>query len=113
MEGFYQAETPPPFAVEERRAGARLVLVAKGEIDMATAPVLRAALARAGASGADEVWLDLSAVEFMGSNGIHALCESRQRLAVICPDGPVRRVLKVAAIDREITIHGAEAAPLP
>jgi anti-sigma B factor antagonist len=109
MEVPYEPQTPAPFAVGELRAGNRIVLVAAGEIDIATVPALHAALARAYATGADEVWLDLSAVDFMDSTGIHALVDAEHRLAVICPDGPVRRVLTVAGVD--IPLH-EPAVPL-
>jgi anti-anti-sigma factor len=105
MEVPYEVQDSPPFAVDELRYGDRFVLVAAGEIDISTVSGLRAALARAYDTGADEVWLDLSAVEFMDSTGIHALMEAERRLAVICPDGPVRRVLTVADLGSAIAVY--------
>jgi anti-anti-sigma factor len=92
------------------RVGHRLVLAASGEIDMASAGALRQALAGAAESGAAEIWLDLSRVEFMDSTGLTALVDAHlqltsRRFAVICPEGPVRRVMSVAGIDRMIAIH--------
>lgn len=92
------------------RVGHRFVLAATGEIDIASAGALRQALASAAESGAAEIWLDLSGVEFMDSTGLTALVDAQLRLtsrrfAVICPEGPVRRVMSLAGIDRVIAVH--------
>jgi anti-sigma B factor antagonist len=97
------------------RIGHRLVLAAEGEVDLASADELRAALAAAAAdSGAAEVWLDLSGLAFMDSTGITAIVDARsafdgRRFALICPDGPVKRVLDIAGIARAIPIHPSRA----
>lgn len=103
-------------ALTESRIGHRLVLAVAGEIDMATAHSLSVALAGAAESGAAELWLDLTDVEFMDSTGITAIVETHNRLdghchlSVICPDGPVRHVIAVAGIDRVIAIHPTRSA---
>jgi anti-sigma B factor antagonist len=111
------AGAPPSLRLLESRAGDRLVLSAQGEIDIVSVPALRAALKGAAGSGAAEVWLDLSRVEFMDSTGMTALVEAHEwlhdsRFAVICPDGPVRRVMAVSGVDRILTIH-ASRSPAP
>jgi anti-anti-sigma factor len=105
----------PPLGLLESRVGHRLVLAVKGEVDIASAPALRAALEGAADSGAAEIWVDLSRVEFMDSTGLTVLVEARQwldgrRFAVICPDGPVRRVMAVAGIDRMMAVHPSRSA---
>jgi anti-sigma B factor antagonist len=106
-----EGELPPPwFEVVESRVGHRLVLAATGEVDIASADTLREALDDATASGAAEIWLDLTNVEFMDSTGITAIVDAlgrlgRRRFAVICPQGPVRRVFEIAGVDRVIAIH--------
>jgi anti-sigma B factor antagonist len=87
------------FEVDEAREGEHVVLTVRGEIDMATAPRLRAALDRA--VGAREVRLDLRAVEFMDSSGLSVLVAGHQaleRLVIICPPGPGRRALEVSGL---------------
>jgi len=105
---------PPELTIAEARIGHRLVLAVEGEVDIASAEDLRVALAGAAQSGAVEVWLDLTGVEFMDSTGISVIVDTRsaldsRRFAVICPDGPVRRVFEIAGIDRAIAIHPTRA----
>jgi anti-sigma B factor antagonist len=97
--------------IDEMAVGRRLVISPAGEIDMATVDPLRDALARASRSDAEDIWVDLSDVRFMGSAGITALLDAdrelvagRRRLALICPAGPVRRVLEVAGVDHVLVI---------
>lgn len=106
---------PPQLELSEARIGHRLVLAASGEIDLTSAADLRAALTEAAASGCAEIWLDLSDVEFMDSTGITAIIDTRSRLdgrrfALICPGGPVRRVLDIAGVERAIPIHDSRSA---
>ena len=100
--------------IAERRVGHRLVLAAEGEIDLSSVGSLRAAFERCTAAGVAEVWLDLTGVEFMDSTGLTALLEARRngvpQLAVICPEGPVRRVLDVAGFDRVVPIYESRSA---
>jgi anti-sigma B factor antagonist len=56
--------------------------------------------------------LDLSAVGFMDSTGIQALLRARALLGaherplfVVCPPGPVRRVLGIAGIEDLFVVH--------
>lgn len=103
---------PPQLTVSESRIGHRLVLAVGGEVDIASADELRSALAVAAQSGAAEVWLDLTGVEFMDSTGVSAIVDARRwldtrRFAVICPNGPVRRVIEIAGVDRAIAIHNS------
>jgi anti-anti-sigma factor len=113
--GSNGAGAPPLLGLLESRVGRRVVLAAKGEIDIASVDGLRNALAGAANSGAAEVWLDLTHVEFMDSTGLTALVEAHRRLSsggfvVICPEGPVRRVMTVAGVDRVIPVHPSRSA---
>ena len=98
------------------RVGRRTVLSVAGELDISNAADLRMAIENA-ASGAREIWLDLSATTFMDSSGLHAMAEARARvtqanlrLALICPEGPVLRVLALAGFDRSFEIHASRSA---
>jgi anti-sigma B factor antagonist len=106
---------PPMLGVLESRAGPRVLLTVSGEVDLASCSGLRAALEAAADSDAPEIWLDLTHVEFMDSTGLTLLIEAQRDLAgrsfaVICPDGPVRRVLAISGIDRAIAIHPSRSA---
>jgi anti-anti-sigma factor len=99
-------------SIQEVRIGRRAVLAASGEIDIATAERICPAVTRAAESGAVDLWLDLSEVTFMDSSGMHAIlaaqgaADAREaRFVVICPEGPVLRVLQIAGVDRGLTIY--------
>ena len=97
--------------IAEHRVGRRAVMSVAGEVDISTAPDLRTAIETAG-TRAFEVWVDLSETTFMDSSGLHAMAQARTRLAeasirlaLICTDGPVLRVFKLAGLDRIFEIH--------
>ncbi len=98
------------FEVESSRDGNRAVLTARGEIDLATVDVLSDAVVRA---GANEVWLDLTEVEFMDSTGLSALVNGHRalcgQLIVICPDGAPRRALEVSGLGELIRVCSSMA----
>jgi anti-sigma B factor antagonist len=102
--------------VDAQQVGDRLVLHVDGEIDIATAPRLEAALKEATESGVEEVWVDLIGVRFIDSTGISLLLRATQelsgprRLAVICPDGPARRALELCGIGKLLALF-AEVPP--
>lgn len=89
--------------------GAVVVTVA-GEIDMATAGLLRRALDRA--SGGDEhVTIDLAGTTFMDSSGLAVLVDAYRRLGrrldVVVGRGagpPIRQVLAIGGLQRIVTI---------
>jgi anti-anti-sigma factor len=111
------ADRLPTLEVDEIRIGHRVVLALSGELDLATAPALQASLDEAVESGGADLWIDLSDVTFMDSTGLRALLATRRQLrvnstslAIICPEGPVRRVFTVAGLDDEFSIHTDRAA---
>jgi len=98
---------PPRFELSEQQVGRRLVISPRGEVDLATVGELREAVERAIGADPADLWIDLTAVEFIDSTGLNAvlrahraLDDGRRRLAVICPGGgPVRRAFEVSGID--------------
>jgi anti-anti-sigma factor len=53
----------------------------------------------------------------MDSTGLHTvlglrrrLGQLRRRLAIVCPQGPVRRVFEISGLDRDLVIHPTLAA---
>ena len=103
--------------VRRRDLDSRTVVAVAGEVDLATAPDLRSAIEDALDSGAGELWLDLCATTFMDSSGLHALFDSQtradklhRRLVIVCPSGPVQRLLKVTGYDERFQIIDELAA---
>jgi anti-sigma B factor antagonist len=116
-------EPAPPAAGEgpgldvhvEQTSGAH-VIAASGEVDMGTAGRLQAALADAVASGATDIWVDLTDVSFMDSTGVSALLAARRalpaacRLVVVTPPGPCRRLLELTGVAGILSVVGDRAA---
>jgi anti-sigma B factor antagonist len=91
-----------PLAVELIKADGYQLLAVEGEIDIATSPRLIAALNDVVTDSAAGVVVDLTAVEFMDSTGLALLVRAQRRMrkrarsfAVVCPDGPVRRIFEI------------------
>ena len=88
------------------------MLNVRGEVDLATVATLRAAIDGAVDAGARDLWIDLSETDFMDSTGLHALIEVRRRmhelrrrLAIICPEGKIRRLFAIAGVESGLTIY--------
>ena len=99
-----------PLTVEPAVAGSRTVLAVTGEVDIATAPHLRAAVDAAFMDGADDVCVDLTDTTFMDSSGVHALVDASREavrlgreLTIVCPPGPVARVIEIAGVEELLT----------
>jgi anti-sigma B factor antagonist len=91
-----------PLAVERTSRDGVDLLMVEGEIDVATAPRLIAALNEAVADSAGSVIIDLSSVGFMDSTGLALLINAHRRLsrqrkgfAVVCPPGPLWNVFEL------------------
>lgn len=103
--------------VTRKIIGRRTVLTVAGEIDLDSVPLVADAVDDALEDGALELWLDFSPTEFMDSSGLHLLIETHRRLeslsrrlAVICPQGPVRRLLELAGMTELIPLYHDRAA---
>ncbi len=130
VSGRPRAHRPPPPAAPalgiERIDDVPIARV-EGEIDLARVGELSAELAAAVSPGDRGLVLDLSAVEYLDSTGVHLLHalvrrleESGQRLRlVVAPAAPVRRVLhfidlaNTVAIDRSVQEAVAALTPSP
>lgn len=91
-----------PLAVERTSIDGVDFLMVEGEIDVATAPRLIAALNDAVTQAVRSVVIDLSSVGFMDSTGLALLINAHRRLtrqrkgfAVVCPQGPLWRVFEL------------------
>lgn len=96
------------------------MLVAIGELDLATVEILEAAVETAINEGFNRLVIDLTALSFMDSTGMRALLVTSQRLAeengtlgVVLTGGPVARALAVTGVDRLLklfdTVEAAKA----
>jgi anti-sigma B factor antagonist len=103
----------PALRAEVVRHDDRAVIVeVSGEIDLATAPSLAAALDDIEAGSGRRVHLDLADVTFLDSSGISVLVECRKRLGdgggdlVLHRATPtVQRVLEIAGLETFFELH--------
>jgi len=93
------------FQLSERRQPGATVVHVDGELDILTAPKLGAQLDGIVRKGSGDVVLDLRDAVFIDSAGLHILLTAHRRLtrasrrlAVICVEGPVRRVIELARL---------------
>ncbi len=108
-------ELGPQFDLETSRIGGHDVVVVKGEIDIATAPMLDKALAK---FSKKEVFLDLRKTEFMDSAGLKVLITQRSRieeaggaLRLVVGEGPVMRLLELAGVRDAFSIRPTIDSP--
>ena len=86
-----------------------VVLVVEGELDLSGAPDFTAWLARAAASPAPAIVVDLDRVSFMDSSGMHALLQfslserHRDRLSVTRGSPQVQRLLELTGLTRYLS----------
>jgi anti-sigma B factor antagonist len=103
------------FALDTHREGGVQVVVVRGELDMATAPLLRSVLATVGDRLPPRVELDLSGVTFLDAYALavlHIAVRSTppgRRLALRNPSRAVRRVLHLSGL--ETAFPGVAPAP--
>jgi anti-sigma B factor antagonist len=86
----------------------------RGEVELATAPALTAALEEGIRRSSGAFVIDLVAVDFLDSSGVACLVRARallgrddRALALICPPGSVRRVLELTGIDELVPVYGS------
>jgi anti-sigma B factor antagonist len=114
-----------PLAVKRSPTDGYELLTVEGELDIATAPRMLAALNEALADMARPLLVDLSRVVFMDSTGLALLMNARRRalrlghgFAIICPRGPVSRIFEIADMvetlgvrrDRDAALRAATQA---
>jgi len=111
-----QPRTTPGCGVEQFHLvglnGTRMV-VAAGQIDMASAPGLWEALSQAIAAGQGDVTVDLSGVTFIDSQGLSVLLRAYKALSPegrgLCLRSPrpqVRQALEVSGVASVLTVDG-------
>ncbi len=88
------------------------IVVATGELDLHSSPPFKETLAGAIESGASRVVVDLAGVTFIDSSALGALIGGARRAAIggtelmiVCPPGPVARVIDLTGLHRAFTIY--------
>ena len=107
---------PPQTEIVDYDHGDVPGLTVRGEIDIATSPQLKLALDKAIRESTGAFVLDLCDVEFLDSSGLNlvlraraALARDERPLAIVCPPGPVRRVMEVARVDDILFLYDSHA----
>jgi len=107
---------PPATEIVDYDHGDAPGLTVRGEIDIANSPQLKLALDNAIRESVGAFVLDLSEVEFLDSCGLNvvlrarwALAREARSLAIVCPPGPVRRVIEVAGVDDLLFLYDSHA----
>ena len=109
---------PVELSIAEDLSGERTTLRLSGELDMATARRLEAAVASALDRDETELTVDLSDISFMDSTGLRALlrarrdCERRDRAFFLIPaaNGGQHRLFQVSGLIGHLTFQEPEAA---
>jgi anti-sigma B factor antagonist len=99
-------------------AGGHLI-VASGELDISATPRLSTVLAMAATSPGGRLVLDLTDVAFLDSTALGTILkaaaqldESGTALAVVAPEGPVRRLLEMTNLTQRFRVFDTRATAL-
>jgi anti-anti-sigma factor len=95
------------------------LVVASGELDLSATPRLSTVLAMAATTRGGRLVLDLSEVTFIDSTALGTILkaaaqldESGTLLAVVAPEGPVRRLLEMTNLTQRFRLFATRAAAL-
>jgi anti-anti-sigma factor len=104
------------FELESSRRPGAAVLTLRGELDIASAPVLVEGALRCIGQGHDRLVLDLAEVTFLDSSGINAIVRVLRsaeahggRLALARPTRQARRVFELTSFDRFVAVRDTVA----
>jgi len=101
------------FAISQRKLDARTaVLGVEGDLDLASAPSLKWALADAVGAGANRLVVDLTLVSFIDSTalgvlvGVHRSLDRGTRMAIVCSKPEVLNIFELTGLDGAFDIFG-------
>lgn len=101
-----------PLSIKRVYNGEAPRLAVSGELDMATAPQLAAAIANDERDEGAPPVLDLARLAFMDVSGMRVLLDAARRakragggLVVFNPQPPIRRLFALTAVDRTLQIR--------
>ena len=111
METAAAAGEPPGFTVTTSPSAEFIVVSVTGELDLATAPRLRDALAAALGRGRRRIVLDLLGVSFMDSSGLSVIVQAYKTiradggLTIACATDMVCQVFEITGLGRVIPVR--------
>jgi anti-sigma B factor antagonist len=102
--------------LDQRSEGGWDVVDVTGDVDLASAPALRARLDDLLADGSRRVLVNLQQVAFMDSSGLSAIVSGmkgmRERggeIAIACANASILKIFSITGLDRVVSIHATVA----
>ena len=109
-------QAPSAFEIVEYDSGNVPGLTVRGELDMASGPQLEEAVDAAIRASVGAFVLDFCDLEFLDSSGLTIVLRARamlardeRALALVCPPGPVRRLLELAGVAELLFLYDSRA----
>jgi anti-sigma B factor antagonist len=104
-------------SVEVHESGEAIVISVEGELDLASAPQLEEAMARAERAGASQLVVDLGRLKFIDMAGVRVLIaahrraeEADRRLLLVDVPTQIWRVMALARVDDLLPLAGGPEA---
>ena len=97
-------------SAQHRPTSPQVVVSVSGELDLANAPAVDAALRGAEAAGAGDIVLDLTDLDFLGSAGLRVILQADERARArgssltILPSDAVRRLTDLTGLTSSLAI---------
>jgi anti-sigma B factor antagonist len=115
------SRSSPWFDARTSTSGTTCTVVVSGELDLAVAERFEAEVAAVLAEAPRTVVIDLSAVDFIDSSGVHVLLSAHRRAAaralrLVVVTGPAdhaQKVFRACGVDRVLGFAAAAGEPAP
>jgi anti-sigma B factor antagonist len=105
--------------LETTEQNGKSVLTVRGEIDVYTAPRLRQTIVDLVEAGANDIVVDMEAVDFLDSTGLGVLVEALKRvrsregdLALVATQDKILKIFDITGLNKAFQIHGSVASAL-
>jgi anti-sigma B factor antagonist len=109
-------QVPSAFEIAGYDSGNVPGLTVRGELDMASGPQLEKAVDAAIRGSVGAFVLDFCDLHFLDSSGLSIVLRARamlardeRHLAIVCPPGPVRRLMEVAGVADLLFLYDSRA----
>ena len=109
-------QAPSAFEIAGYASGNVPGLTVRGELDMASGPQFEEAVDAAIRASVGAFVLDFSDLEFLDSSGMTSVLRARamlardeRALAIVCPPGPVRRLMELTGIADLLFLYDSRA----
>ena len=109
-------QAPSAFEIAGYDSGNVPGLTVRGELDMASGPQLEEAVDAAIRESVGAFVLDFCDLDFLDSSGLSIVLRARamlardeRHLAIVCPPGPVRRLMEVAGVADLLFLYDSRA----